>query len=153
MIKKLTVAEYLEQQINMSGKSQKEIAEEMGYEKPNIITMFKQGKTRLPINKVADCARALEIDTMHLLRLAMNEYMPETWAVLEQVVGDSMVTAEEMKVVELMRKNAGGQPVQPETEEDINAFTDLVKGWKKRRDSYAAAAAKRIAAAPKNKRT
>jgi len=153
MIKKLTVAEYFEQLINISGKSQKDIAEEMGYDKPNIITMIKQGKTRLPINRVAAAAQALDADPVHLLRITMQEYMPDTWDVIETLIGEKLVSAEEASILEIVRGVSGGQAVRPETQEEIDSLKELVKTWKKKRDSNAAAAARRIAAAPKNKRT
>ncbi|WP_374335294.1 hypothetical protein [Methyloversatilis sp.] len=152
MAKKISVAEFLEQRINMCGKSQKEIADEMGYEKPNIITMFKQGKTRLPINKVYDAAVALEVEPMTLLRLALSEYMPETWAVIEQVIGNSIVTEEEQEILSLVRSNSGGLPLKPETEEEILEFKNMVRAWKKRSDAHADAARRRVEATPKNKR-
>jgi hypothetical protein len=80
--KAMRVADYLAQQIILCGKSQKEIAEEVGYEKPNVITMMKQGHTKIPIVKVGAFARALEVDPAYLLRLVCMEYMPETWAAI-----------------------------------------------------------------------
>lgn len=80
--KAMRVADYLAQQIILCGKSQKEIAEEVGYEKPNVITMMKQGHTKIPIVKVGAFARALEVDLAYLLRLVCMEYMPETWAAI-----------------------------------------------------------------------
>jgi len=53
----IAVAEYLNQQIALSGVPQTEIAEKLGYDKPNIITMFKQGKTKIPMNKIAPAWR------------------------------------------------------------------------------------------------
>lgn len=80
--KAMRVPDYLAQQIILCGKSQKEIAEEVGYEKPNVITMMKQGHTKIPIVKVGAFARALEVDPAYLLRLVCMEYMPETWAAI-----------------------------------------------------------------------
>jgi len=42
-IERKTVAEFLTHAIAHSGKTQKLISDEMGYDNPNIITMFKQG--------------------------------------------------------------------------------------------------------------
>jgi predicted XRE-type DNA-binding protein len=106
--KKVTVAQYIEQMVALSDKSQKEIAEAMGYDKPNIITMFKQGSTKLPINKVAPFAKAVGADPIHLLRLVMQEYMPETWESLQGMVGQSLVTEDELKLVKATRKILGG---------------------------------------------
>ena len=56
--RKVTVAEYIEQQIALSEKSQKDIAAEIGYDKPNVLSMIKQGQTKLPVNKVGPLAKA-----------------------------------------------------------------------------------------------
>ena len=53
----MSVAEFIAAQIAMSDKTQREIALALGYDKPNIITMFKQGLTKIPLNKVAPLAR------------------------------------------------------------------------------------------------
>lgn len=49
------------------------------------------GKTTLPINKVGAMTRALGLDPANLLRIVMTEYMPEAWAVIEEVVGESIL--------------------------------------------------------------
>jgi hypothetical protein len=106
--KKLTVAQYLTAQISLSNKTQKEIAEACGWQRPNMVTMVKQGASRLPINKIGPLAKALSIDPVHLLRLAMSEYMPETWEAVEEIWGDwVLASAEEMEIVRLVRKHIG----------------------------------------------
>ena len=91
----VSVAEYLSQQIHLSGKAQKDIAEALGYTKPNIITMFKQGKTKIPLNKIAALAKAIGVDPIHFLRIAMLEYSPEMWEVLESMIGKAMISENE----------------------------------------------------------
>jgi hypothetical protein len=44
----MTVARYFRQQIALCGKSQRIIAEECDYSNPNMITMIKTGKTKMP---------------------------------------------------------------------------------------------------------
>lgn len=103
--KRITVADYLAQQIAISELSQKEIAERIGYDRPNIITMFKQGTTKLPINKVGPIAKALNVDPVYLLRLVLGEYMPETWEAIEQVMGKAnMVSEHDLEILQHMRK-------------------------------------------------
>ena len=43
MSTKTTVAKYIERQLALCGRSQKEIATECGYSNANMITMFKTG--------------------------------------------------------------------------------------------------------------
>jgi hypothetical protein len=112
---KITVAKYLDQQIALSDKSQKEIAEAVGYDKPNIITMLKQGATKLPINRVGPMAKALNVDPVHLLRLVMSEYMPETWETIEEILGaGTLVSQEEIALLKFIRKHTKGLPIDLE---------------------------------------
>ena len=68
------IARFLDRQIDtLKGvKTQREIVGEMGYEKPNIISMFKSGQVRVPLDKIPALARAIEIDTADLFRLAVE---------------------------------------------------------------------------------
>ncbi len=59
---RLTVAEFLADKIGAIDKTQREIAEACGFDNPNIITMFKNGHTKLPINRIAPLAKALDVD-------------------------------------------------------------------------------------------
>src|SRR5262245_9342616 len=110
--KRVTVAAYLDAQIAMSDKSQRQIADEVGYDRPNVITMIKQGRTKLPINKVGPFAKALGVDPVHLLRITMSEYMPDTWATIEKLIGHNLVTANELRIIEVIREASGGLDVE-----------------------------------------
>lgn len=106
---KTPVAKYIEQQIALSDKSQKQIAEECGYQNPNVMSMLKTGSTKVPINKVGLLAKALGVDPRHLLRMTMVEYMPETWEVIEEILGsDFTVSDDEMKIIYVIREAGGG---------------------------------------------
>jgi len=103
---KITVAEYLTKQIELCGKPQHEIASEAGFNKPNIITMLKQGKTKLPIAKIGPMARSLGVDPVYLFRLCMQEYEPETWAALEETIFKRpVITENEFEIIQVMRES------------------------------------------------
>lgn len=104
-MKKPTVAELLTRKIDESSKTQKEIAIEIGYESPNIITMFKTGDTKLPLAVVGPMARALEIDPVYLLRLVMSEYMPETFLAVEHALGTTILTDNERELLDEFRRH------------------------------------------------
>jgi len=106
--KKTSVAHYIEQQIAISGIPQKEIAAAMGYNNPNVITMFKQGRTKLPINKVGPCAQALKVDPVHLLKLALSEYMPDTYEAIEQLIGKTMISESDQRLLKVVHEATGG---------------------------------------------
>lgn len=102
----VTVAEYLTQQIALCGKTQSEIAREAGFNKPNIISMLKQGATKLPINKIAAMSKALGVDPTFLFRLVMSEYEPETWAVIEeQILHQPVISDNEFAIIQVIRKS------------------------------------------------
>jgi hypothetical protein len=105
---KISVAKFLEQQIAMSDKPQREIAAECGYEKPNIMTMFKTGQTKVPLNKVGLIAKAINVDPIYMLKLVLSEYSPETWDAIEGILGqERLVSSQEMELLKFMRAVTG----------------------------------------------
>lgn len=120
----MSVAQFLSGAISLSGKTQRTIAEDLGYDNPNILTLFKQGKTKLPINKVPAMANSLGVDPVKLIRLVMREYMPDTWDVLDGLIGASLVSDEERALLKVVDKATGGLGFDPEDkdlENDIRA--------------------------------
>ncbi len=81
------MAHYLTKQIDaLSGiKNQREIAAEIGYEKPNMISMFKRGETKVPLDKIPLLAKALRVDPAHLFRLAMEQQWPGMKVVVDEI--------------------------------------------------------------------
>jgi transcriptional regulator with XRE-family HTH domain len=112
--KSTRVAEFLAQQITLSGKSQRDIASEVGYENANVITMMKQGLTKIPITKVGAFARALDVDPAYFLRLVLSEYMPETWAAIEDALDGTILTRNERLFIHEYRRRTGNtDPIPP----------------------------------------
>ena len=112
--KSTRVAEFLAQQITLSGKSQRDIASEVGYENANVITMMKQGLTKIPITKVGAFARALDVDPAYFLRLVLSEYMPETWAAIEDALDGTILTRNERLFIQEYRRRTGNtDPIPP----------------------------------------
>lgn len=127
MTKSTSVAKYLEQMIAISDVTQRQIADECGYEKSNIITMFKQGKTRIPLDKVGPIARALGIDPLHFMRLVMTEYAPETWAAIEPIIGAGGLLSEyERKLVALVNEATDGAELDLDDEKNRQTLLDAV---------------------------
>ena len=97
-----TVAQYLDLAIERTGKTQRELAAEIGYPRPNVISMMKNGDTKIPIDKVPAFARALRIDAGYFLRLALAEYHPEIHRVIVETVGGPL-SANERAIVDTYR--------------------------------------------------
>lgn len=130
--KRISIAEYISKQIDITQISQKEIAERMDYNKPNIITMFKQGATKIPLNKVATLARILGLDPIFLFRMAMQEYHPKTWESIEVIIGGHLVTGHERYILEIVREASEGLDAIPQTTEEKEELKALVTKWRDR---------------------
>jgi hypothetical protein len=70
-----------------SVKSQRDIALAIGYEKPNVFSMIKRGETKLPLDKIQPLAKAMDVDPTHLLRMALEDYLPSLAAAFKSIVG------------------------------------------------------------------
>lgn len=83
------IAVYLRKQIDaLSGiKNQREIASEIGYDKPNIISMFKRGEAKVPLDKIPALAKALHSDPAFMFKLALEQYWPKQEAAIAAIFG------------------------------------------------------------------
>jgi len=79
--------EYLATLIDKSSLKQNEISGALGYANPNMISMIKTGRTKLPFEKVPAFAKAVGVDPAHLMRLMLKEYAPELLEVLTALLG------------------------------------------------------------------
>ena len=98
-----TVAGYIAECLALSEKTQRQIAEECGFDNQNVITMLKNGSTKVPLNRVGSLAKALKVDPAYLLRRVMAEYMPETWVNIEAILGGAVLTANELDLIQRFR--------------------------------------------------
>lgn len=136
-VQKVSVAKYISQQLQICGKSQIEVANDLGYENPNVITMFKQGKTKLPIVKVKLLANSLGVDPIFLLKLVMTEYMGDAWEVISDILGGTIITESEERILAIIHQADEGLPVQPVTDEEVAELHLLTRKWVKRiQDTY-----------------
>ena len=123
------VAEYITWQINLCGKKQTQIAEEVGFEKPNVITMIKQGKTKVPINKIGKFAKALEVDPIFFMKMVFTEYMPDAMEAINSIINQPIITQNEWEIVEVIRS---AKVVNPKlrTDEERRALKDFINTLK-----------------------
>ena len=88
-------------------KSQAEIAEEAGFVNPNMLTMIKQGATKLPVDRVPALATALDCDPALLLRLALEQSEGSTVATaIYEIIGQPL-TKDEMAWIKEIRDASG----------------------------------------------
>ena len=92
-------AAFLQLAIANSDLTQREIAQQAGLPKPNVLSMMKTGETKVPLNRIPALAEACGVDAASFIRIAMTEYHPEIWRVLETEFGANL-TEDEEKLVE-----------------------------------------------------
>lgn len=119
------LAEYISGQIQFCGKQQNEIAREAGFPKPNVISMIKTGATKLPLEKIGKFAKAIEVDPVFLLKLAMQEYMPATWQEIEKMFGQPILSVNELEILEAIRESKVTNP-RLRTEEERKRLIDVI---------------------------
>lgn len=103
---RMTVAELIDYHIGTKEKSQAQIAAEAGFDKPNMITMLKQGRTKVPLARVGALADALGISRTYFLRLVLGEYHPEVLPIMQEVFGYH-VSTNEFSIIEFVREVSG----------------------------------------------
>ena len=111
--------------VNLSHLTQKEIAARAGYPRPNIITMFKTGETKIPIEKIPVFAEILGIDPKRFLRVALEEYDPGVLKVIEARFGPQ-VSRNEHEILQEIRKRSNGSDPKLVTQAQRDAIGAFV---------------------------
>ncbi len=107
-------------------KSQREIAAEIGYEKPNMLSMMKRGEAKVPLDKVPLLAKALDVDPAYLFQLAMEQYWPQQKDAIAAIFG-SVVTKHERELIEKVRRWTKNQDPKLVTKDTQDELRDLFK--------------------------
>ena len=103
-VNKLTVL--ITDLIDAKNIKQCDMAEALGFEKPNIITMFKDGTTKVPFNRVPSIAKYLGYDVKKMLDLWFEVYAPDDFAIIQKYMlpaPKSELSANEMKIIRAVR--------------------------------------------------
>ena len=93
------IAKYIDKKIDeLKGvKTQREIAAEIDYDKPNMISMFKRGEARVPLDKIPLLAKALGVDPAQMFRVALEQYWPDRGDIIAKLFARTMPSIENMK--------------------------------------------------------
>lgn len=92
-------------------KTQGEIAAEAGFVNPNMISMLKSGKNKIPLDRVPSLAKALEVDPSYLMRLALDQAVGETAAkAITEIFGTPATENERGWLTELRNASDNADP-------------------------------------------
>lgn len=104
------LAEWFNKNVDfLTDKTNEQIATELGYTRPNIISMWRTGRTRIPLDRLPGLCKILNVDIAFLLPLWVEQYgggegYSLVLKALKNVVSDS-----ELKLVETARAHTKGQ--------------------------------------------
>lgn len=88
-------------------KTQKVIAHEAGFVNSNLISMIKNGATKIPLDRVPALARALEADPAYLMRLSLEQAIGPTASVAVLEIFGTATTVNERAWLEEIRDASG----------------------------------------------
>jgi transcriptional regulator with XRE-family HTH domain len=100
------LAKYVERRVLelKSKKTQSEIASEAGYRNQNMITMIKQGSSKVALDRIPALARALECDPGFLMRRALEQAVGSTAAAAVVEIFGPPISANEQGWIEAIRE-------------------------------------------------
>lgn len=103
------LARYVERRVLelKSTKSQLQIANEAGFPNPNMVSLIKNGSSKLALDRVPSMARALECDPAFLLRLTLEQQEGSTAAQALIEIFGTPVTTNELGWLEVIREASG----------------------------------------------
>lgn len=106
---KTDLARFLRKRIDQLAprKTRNEIAAEVGFNRPNILSMLKAGEAKLPLDRVPAMAKALEADPAYLFRMALEQHFRSDVAdAIASIFGD-IVSDNEREWLQLIRETSG----------------------------------------------
>ena len=103
------MAKYLDRRILelKPRKTQRQIAAEAGFRSVNMLSMLKRGANRVPLDRVASLAKALECDPAWFYRMAVEQSDQDTLSLeIERIFG-TPVTRNEAEWLKAIREASG----------------------------------------------
>src|SRR5690242_18469946 len=107
-----SVESFLRERMALSATAVEDIALRAGISE-DALALILEGKAKLPLNQIPQLAGALHIDAAHLLRLALQQYLPTAWPVIEAVFRQGTLTANEKLLLDRYRSAVGHHDRQP----------------------------------------
>lgn len=140
----LPVKDVLKVRMKELGIKNPELQKALDYPMPNVIAMMKSGTMRLPATKALATAALLQVDPVFLLAKVLSENDADLWDVIESLLGNQLVTANEMALIKLVRQGLDGHDVNlAQSPAFVRAIKPQLAAIAKRETALAQAAIKR----------
>jgi len=111
--------EFLVRRQDEAGLKNFELAEMTGYSSANVIAMLRNGAMPFPVNKTKKFAVALGIDPVFMLKRVLETRNPELLEVIEEILGENLVTSAEFNLIAQMRKEMEGIELDLDKHPDV----------------------------------
>jgi hypothetical protein len=113
---------------NKTGKTNQEIAEEVGFTRGNVVAMIRSGSMKVPVNRVMSLAKAIDVDPLTLLRKTLGESGGEILDVIQVVTGKNAISDNEALLVDFVRTTSGNLDIDwTSRPEFTDALTPAIK--------------------------
>jgi hypothetical protein len=94
------------------GRTNEDVAQELGYRAANMISMWRTGRTRVPLEKLPDIARLMKVDIALLLPM----WLDQQWGDRDdggnmRAIFERFATAREGELLAALRTTRPGDPV------------------------------------------
>ncbi|MFZ3084939.1 hypothetical protein [Rhodoferax ferrireducens] len=140
----LPVKDILKTRMKDLGIKNVDLQKALDYPMPNVIAMIKSGGMKLPAGKAVIAAKLLEVDPVFLLAKVVAESDPSLWDAISEVMGEHLITANELDLLKLVREGLDGHDVNlAESPEFIQAITPALNAIVERQNELARAALNR----------
>jgi hypothetical protein len=107
---KSLVAQFVSETIAKSDRSIDDIALDASIQ-PKVLQMIMAGTAKLAINQANDLAQALKVDGIYLLRLILEDYLPESWSIIQDKLAELAITPYEQEILEGYRQLSQGREI------------------------------------------
>ncbi|WP_299361982.1 XRE family transcriptional regulator [uncultured Paracoccus sp.] len=84
-------------------KTQAEVAKQAGFRNANFLSILKSGGSKIPLDRVPDLARALDVDQAYLMRMALEQSIGPAAAAAVLATFGTPVSANELGWLEELR--------------------------------------------------
>lgn len=105
------VVRFLIEQIEKSGRPVEDVARQAGMSS-RMLQMILDGQTKLAINQADPIANALGVEPVFVLRLVLEDSLPQVWAILQDKLAELSITPFEEEVVTAYRRLAQGRDIR-----------------------------------------
>ena len=140
----LPLRDVLKIQMKNLGVKNVDLQKILGYPAANVVSMIRNGSMRLPEGKAIEVADALRLDRVFLLGKVISENNAELWNAITTVMGDRLVSASELALVQLVRKALDGHDVNlAESPDFVQLITPALAAIVERENELAQAAINR----------